>query len=113
MAELPGGMKQLLITEQQTHIGELSEADWQDINSFVSTHRGYEACMSAIRKLVNTHTEVLEKLNNSERTIINARVVQRLNWAETVKSSGLSGKAEALQQLRLAVEKMIKNLNDQ
>ena len=113
LATLPAEMKQQLIAEQQASTGGLNEADWQDINSFVSTHRGYEACMSAIRKLVNTHTEVLETLTHSERAIINARIMQRLNWAETVKSTGLSGKAEALQQLRLAIEKMIKNLKDQ
>jgi tRNA(Met) cytidine acetyltransferase len=111
LSDLPEEMRIYLQSEQQTVGPELTEADWQDISSFISTHRGYEACMGAVRRLVEANVDALPALNTTERQLVRARVQQRLEWAETVKSSSVSGKAEALQLLRVAIGKIVEKLN--
>ncbi|MEJ2140970.1 MAG: GNAT family N-acetyltransferase [Gammaproteobacteria bacterium] len=108
--DLPGEMQAYLHTEQQPANGQLTEMDWQDINSFIHTHRGYEACIGALRRLVIANKEVPEKLDATAQTLIRSRIEQRNSWTETIRQAGMSGKAQALQQLRLAIEKIVKNL---
>ena len=111
LRDLPVSMTSYLEKEQQATSPGLSEADWQDINSFVSTHRGYEACMSALRKLVESRRDLLEQLSDLEQKLVDARIQQRQDWARSVEISGVSGKAEALQLLRVAIGKIVEKMN--
>ena len=110
LSDLHEAMLNYLKSEQQAGSLELTEIDWQDINSFVSTHRGYEACMSAVRQFVESHSELLRQLSSTEQKLVKARIQQRLNWVGTVKESGVSGKAEAIQKLRVAIGKIVKKV---
>lgn len=110
LQDLPGDMKRYLESLQQPAGTELTEQDWQDIEAFVTTHRGYEACMTAVHKLVSSNLQLLVELEASSREIIQARVVQRNSWDETVRVCQLSGKKQALQFLRSAIGKLVKKL---
>lgn len=111
LSDLPGTMKNYLDGITQMSAAGLNDADWQDINSFTSSHRGYEACMAAIKRLLESHSDALGQLTESEQQLVDTRVIQGLSWGETVKITGLSGKSQALQQLREAIEKIVNKVN--
>lgn len=110
--DLPGDMQAYLLSEQQPGNSQLTEMDWQDINSFIHTNRGYEACMGALRRLVLANKAVLGRLDATAQTLVCTRIEQRKDWAETVRQAGMTGKTQALQQLRLAIEKIVNNLTE-
>lgn len=110
LRDLPDSMRDYLQQQVKPVTAELTVSDWQDIDSFISTHRGYEGCMGAIRRLLKSHAGLLEQLNETEQQLVNARALQGINWDETVKLTGLTGKSQALQQLRLAIKKIVNKL---
>lgn len=108
LADLGDELKAFLGREEKVSEAGLSETDWQDINSYIATHRGYEACMSALHKLVEMVPAHLAELAEQDRAVIVARVCQRQNWAETVKRCGFSGKNEAQKSLKRAIAELVK-----
>jgi len=111
LSDLPESMLGLLKNEQRAKDMALSEVDWQDIHSFISSYRGYQACIGAIKQFVELHHDLLLELNSVEQKLVTARIQKGLPWVETVKASGVSGKNEALQLLRVAIGKMVKKMN--
>ncbi|MGD8525167.1 MAG: GNAT family N-acetyltransferase [Thioalkalispiraceae bacterium] len=109
--DLPEEMRNALKNLQQPVSRELSKADWQDIESFIETHRGYETCMGALRRLLEPNQGELGILTEPERSVVEARILQRQGWAETVKNSGVSGKAAAIRLLRTAIGKIVEKIN--
>ena len=50
--DLPDEMQLILHGDIKKDTLELSEIDWNEIESFAYTYRGYEACMWPIKKLL-------------------------------------------------------------
>lgn len=103
LAALAEDIKESLATEAQTDFVSLSAADWQDIESFAYTHRGYEACMWSLHKLLVQHDSELATLDEPEQQIIDYKIRRGLGWSETVSLIAATGKAEAIVRLRRAV----------
>ncbi len=107
LATLAEDIKEMLVAEAQSDIVTLTAADWQDIESFAYTHRGYEACMWSLHKLLEQHHSMLAKLDVREQQIIDAKIRRGLSWSETVGLIAATGKAEAIVSLRQAVARWL------
>ena len=104
-------MKECLEQEVKQDSSDLSQQDWKDIKSFAFTSRGYEACSWPVKKWLKNYPQLIEQLNDSEQKLVQARILRDMGWLEVVSLIGLSGRAEAIEKLRRAIEKMI-NLYD-
>ncbi len=104
---IPDDMLAYLDKIKQIDNMELTEDDWKDAASFAQSHRGYESCMWALKKLVHQYPVVISGLSNEQQNIINARIKRRLGWPDTVDTIGASGKAEAVMQLRQAIRSLL------
>lgn len=104
--DLPFDMQQLLLHEAVEDSEELLVADWQDIESFATTHRGYETCMTALKKFFNLEV-VSILLSEQENTLVSLRIRQDKEWSELVTALNLSGKAEAIRLLRQVVARLL------
>ncbi|MDH5767206.1 MAG: GNAT family N-acetyltransferase, partial [Gammaproteobacteria bacterium] len=100
-------IKDLLNDEIINDDGKLSEDDWKEINSFIKTNRGYETCMWPIIKLVNNYRYKLSNLDEISQNVIQTKILNAMNWKETVKICHLSGKTEGVMKLRNAIERMM------
>ncbi|MCW9055759.1 MAG: GNAT family N-acetyltransferase, partial [Gammaproteobacteria bacterium] len=100
---LSSDIRRLLERQVVEDMPELSNEDWKDIYSFIDTHRGYEACMGPINKLLKKYSLISKMDNDQNRLILETKVLQQKSWSETVKICGITGKANAIQKLRQAV----------
>ncbi len=78
----------------------MSDLDWQDVVSFAYSLRGYEFCMAAIIVFAKTLPHDLPELNSKQSRLLLVKVLGNQGWPEAVKSVGLSGRADAIKQLR-------------
>ena len=87
----------------------LSEQDWQDINSFAKHLRGYEFCQLAIRRFVVAQLPKTQFLSLSEfnQRLLILLVIQEKSWAKTAEVVGKTGKNELVTNLRRAVVELI------
>lgn len=87
----------------------LSEQDWQDINSFANHLRGYEFCQLAIRRFVVTQLTKTHFLNLSDlnQRLLILLVVQEKSWNKAAEIVGKTGKNELVSSLRQAVVDLI------
>lgn len=104
---LPAGMRRALGEEQQLDTEALSASDWKEIASFACTRRGYESCMWPLQKLVRRYPALLDRLSQSDRQVLEARVRRQMSWADTVVEIRATGKAEALGRLREAAASLL------
>ena len=103
-------MKHLLKKEITEDVSDLNEADLQDIKSFAHTHRGYEACLNPIVKLVNQYSNIVSGLPEPEKQIIHKRVQDGLEWKAVVKKLNLNGKAQAVSVMRKAISILLQKI---
>ncbi len=84
---------------------ELNEYDWSDLESFAFGLRGYENCMSAIRKLVLLAWAdgAAQILDSAQRILLEEKVLQRRPWPMLCRQHHFSGRREALQAIRRAI----------
>ena len=100
-------MKQYLNNNAIDNDGELTEYEWKDIKSFINTHRGYEVCMPALIKLIKKYDKFICHLNEQQQILIAEKIQQLKSWPEVVKKSGVTGKGEAVEYLRVAVKELL------
>ncbi len=89
----------------------LDEMDWQDIKAFVQNERIYETCMAPIwdltcAALMNKESSAL--IDNKQRDVLIRKVLQKNNWQDVAKFTGLSGKKSVLESLRKALLPLLK-----
>lgn len=87
----------------------LSEADRQDIQSFMNSARGYEVNSVPLWKLACmglTQPPCSRQLTEIELAIVISKVMQKKPWAEVASACGLAGRKQALAHLRQAVKKL-------
>lgn len=98
----------LAVTPPQQHT-ELNEYDWSDIESFAFGLRGYENCMTAIRKLVlHAWDNDTGLLTPGQRQLLEEKVLQRISWAQLCRQHGFAGRKEAVAALRDAVGSVLR-----
>lgn len=107
LADLPEDMKLTLVADQLADDTALTESDWQEIHSFASSHRGYEAVMWPLKKFFKHNAVLVEHLAVKDRQVIQARVIHNMSWSQTVSHVHASGVAEAVQRLRQAVKALL------
>jgi tRNA(Met) cytidine acetyltransferase len=84
----------------------LTEADQQDIRSFIYGRRGYEVCAWPIEKLVRqlfAEPTQLACFSPDIRNLLSLRVLQKHDWKAVIAQLELKGKKAALQLMRQAV----------
>ena len=87
----------------------LNEDDCRDIESFTEGLRLYESCIAPVKKLVwlalsRKQSEI--SLDTANTSLLVGKVLQNKSWAETVKISGVSGKKQAVSELRKVLGKL-------
>jgi len=91
----------------------MSELDWQDVVSFAYGLRGYEFCMTAIVAFVKTLPKDFPGINIKQRQLLSAKVIGNQAWPAVVMSAELSGRAEAIKQLRETLRLLLDSYCDQ
>lgn len=84
----------------------LTEADHQDIRSFIYGQRGYEVCAWPIEKLIRqlfADPKQAVCLSPVIRKLLSLRVLQKHNWKTIIAELQLDGRKSALQLMRQAV----------
>ncbi len=98
----------LLAVTPSQQVAEIGEYDWSDIESFAFGLRGYENCMSAIRKLVlRAWDGDTGSLAQAQRQLLEEKVIQRVPWPQLCRHHGFSGRKEAVTALREAVGELL------
>jgi tRNA(Met) cytidine acetyltransferase len=98
----------LLAVTPPQQVAEIGEYDWSDIESFAFGLRGYENCMTAIRKLVlHTWEGGTGSLAQAQRQLLEEKVIQRNPWPQLCRHHGFSGRKEAVTALREAVGELL------
>jgi len=85
---------------------DLTDADQQDIRSFIYGQRGYEVCAWPIEKLVRqlfAEPAQLSCFSPDVRKLLSLRVLQKHDWKTVVTQLNLKGQKTALQLMRQAV----------
>lgn len=93
---------------------ELDDYDWSDLESFAFGLRGYENCMSAIRKLVLLAWSdgTAKTLEGTQRTLLEEKVLQRHTWPLLCRQHSLAGRKAALQAVRQAIAVLYSHYRD-
>lgn len=109
LQDLSPEVRRLLDTAPVDNQAELTVADRYLLQLFVSTSRAYELCIAPINKLVLSKAEQIlsSDFPENSRRVLRLRVTQRLPWQRVVAQLNLSGKAEAQQLLRDAVQRLV------
>lgn len=84
----------------------LAPPEWEEIEAFAFAHRGYEASLVPIAKLVRqalVSPTAAAALSTPQRRALELRVVQKRGWAQTAGALGAAGRGEVLAILRGAV----------
>jgi tRNA(Met) cytidine acetyltransferase len=88
----------------------LDTADQRDLVAFSHEQRLAEVVIGSLWRLGLRELmtgQAAKRLNSTELTVLIVRVLQKHSWAECAAATGLTGRKQALQTLRLAVKKLI------
>ena len=88
----------------------MTPADWADVRAFARTHRGVDACLWPLIKLVRSCPTCVAELDERQQQLIRARLLNQADWHEVVLASGVSGRAEAVSGLREAIAELLVRL---
>lgn len=87
----------------------ISTNDQQTLQSFITTHRGYEVCLPAIYRLVAQcfFYRLFSQLPKEKQNLLVSKVLQRKTWDDVVILLALNGKKQAKQLMKAAVKLLI------
>ena len=111
LSDVSLNVKRILENDYIDNGEELTDYEYRDIKSFAYTHRGYEACMSPLIKFVNKYDVLISDLDELHQLVIFLKIKQRKPWPDVVKESGVSGKSQAVDYLRKAVQSLLEKTN--
>ena len=102
-----------LLKSNQVENIQLEDWQWQELNSYATSNRGYEVCMASLWDwLVQfIYQDDFLALSTFDRAILIAKVLQKKTWEEIVNVFGLQGKKVAQVGLRAAVRNSLKRTN--
>ncbi|TDX98141.1 tRNA(Met) cytidine acetyltransferase TmcA [Thiohalophilus thiocyanatoxydans] len=86
----------------------LTDADREDIDSFVHGLRGYEVCAWPLEKLITrllATPEYAERLDPTDRQLLTRRIVDKCDWPTLCDEFKLKGQKHARQRLREAARR--------
>ncbi len=89
--------------------GSLNAQEWRDVTSFAFGKRGYEVCMTSIRKLVITalaDRDIAATLTGPGKELLILRVLHNQDWKTLTTRFTVTGKKQLLATLRREVEKL-------
>ncbi|HED34658.1 MAG TPA: tRNA(Met) cytidine acetyltransferase [Gammaproteobacteria bacterium] len=106
LKNLSSEVREYVLSHCQNASDDLNEEDMRDIGSFAWFNRNYESCMPAIRRWLQTIDISQSVLTEQERFLIDLRM-RMDQWADIVSALNLTGKAEALAQLRTIIAQLL------
>lgn len=86
---------QLLWNDAVADPGALNAEDLQDIRSCAHSHRGLDACLWPLQKLLRQQAGLLEQLARDETDALRARVLEYRDWPQLAAMLGCSGRGAA------------------
>lgn len=94
-----------LLKPHHSNAIQLVDWQWQALESYATTHRGYEVCMTSLWEwLVQFifHENFLA-LSQKDRSLLIAKILQKKSWKEIVENFKLTGKKVAQRNIKIAV----------
>jgi tRNA(Met) cytidine acetyltransferase len=88
----------------------LSEDDWRDLLAFAYGARGFDVCLGPLRQLAFlalSDPGCGTRLDARQRALLMAKVLQHRSWGEVTTELAMSGRGEALGELRAAVRPLV------
>lgn len=82
---------------------QLSETEWQDIESFVKYSRSYELSVGGVDKWVRLNLTALNDEDDIFRSVLKNVVFEKMDWKEIAKKISLDGKKQAQVLFKQAV----------
>ncbi len=107
LINIQSDIKEKLLQQSMQDEFEITQSNWQDIESFAFYHRGYEACSPALNKLVLKYADDVSTLAAMDQQLIDYRITKKLSWSAITKETGLSGKKQVIKQLRAAIARLL------
>ena len=74
---------------------EMTEDDWQDLQSFIKTDRGYELCIAGINKWLLKQESQWATLDKNQVALINEIIINNTSWKQAAINLQLQGKKQA------------------
>ncbi len=88
----------------------LNAQDYLDIHSFAWGRRGYESCLPALKKV----TESVQKqpqqwcqIHSRQQLLLENKIIGQCAWSSVIERMGYSGKRQAIQKLREAIQEIV------
>jgi tRNA(Met) cytidine acetyltransferase len=107
LADVSEDVQAMLQSEVLADSQPLSQAERRQLEVFADSHRGVEACLWPLLKLVGEHEDLLPRLQANEQRVIRERLLGNRCWPEVVAATGVSGKSRAVELLRRAVKHLL------
>jgi len=114
LKDLPGELKNNILTEKIKSERKLTEYDKKDLQSFVNYSRNYELCIAALSKLVFSEQKLINNSAFSKKLkiILNEKVLNKKGWKQISININLTGKSEARKLFYQAIIQVLETSNN-
>ena len=92
---------------QSSHAMSLTQQELADLTAFSDHHRSADHCWPAVLRLMQVSAEKLSQLPQTQSSILIQRFWQGKSWGWLAQQHQLTGQKAVIQQLRLAVKKLL------
>ena len=99
----------VLIRQRNPNSPQLDEPDWRVLRSFAFARHGFEDSLAPIWQLTCsalTDSCSAEQLSELQRNALIIKVLQKQSWQETAKALSVPGRAQVIELLRQAVQRL-------
>ena len=103
----------LLEPRMQPRTPVLEPLDWGDVVGFAFAQRPFEVCQPALLAFFSqalSDPRLPTALADETRQLLIIKLLQRHTWQTTAKRIGLTGRAAVLEQLRLAIQALVRQV---
>ena len=90
----------LLQSNHETQKPASYQQDIETLTGFVAAYQSYDSACVAIWRCLTIYPQFLNQLDGTERQVVVKKALLKMSWTNVVKSTGLSGKKEALNIMR-------------
>ena len=100
----------LLVTKSHVSM-QLSAWQWEELNAFSHTHRGYELCISSLWQWLIQWIKqpVFSQLSPQQQGILIGKILQKKSWRQITVDYNFTGKKAAIAYLKLTVKHCLKD----
>ena len=107
LCELTEDIKKPLLADKRCVNDKLMDFEWQDIHSFAHTHRGYEACLPALKKFIEHNSEAIQRLTLQQQHLIQYKIINNNSWTQVAEKLELAGKKPAIKCMRQLISDLL------